>query len=128
MVPWVAGMQFLTNGRCGVEAKHPSPTPGLNPSRPPLPSPSPAFYLPYLVVRSSEEDGVQCYKSDLKPAEALVSESRLLGPVLSTVGVGSVVWGLAARPEFGDLAERSASLVELLSGARQPVRACASGE
>ena len=55
-------------------------------------------------------------KSDLKPAEAFVSESRVLGPLLGTVGIGSVVWGLVARPEFGDLAERSASLVELLSG------------
>eukprot|EP00747_Dinoflagellata_sp_TGD_P067513 gnl/TRDRNA2_/TRDRNA2_155307_c0_seq2.p1 gnl/TRDRNA2_/TRDRNA2_155307_c0~~gnl/TRDRNA2_/TRDRNA2_155307_c0_seq2.p1 ORF type:complete len:441 (+),score=60.51 gnl/TRDRNA2_/TRDRNA2_155307_c0_seq2:185-1507(+) len=89
MVPVVAGMQFLTN----------------------------AFYLPYLVGRSPETD-TQVFYEDLDPKEAQVSEWRGLGPLLGTVGTGSIVWGLMARPEYGDLATRWASLQELLSGDR----------
>lgn len=90
MLPTVVGMQFLTN----------------------------AFYLPYLVWRAPEKDGVVVYQEDLDPTEATISESRLLGPVLALVGVGSVFWGLYARPEYGDIPTRSASLIDFLSGDR----------
>jgi hypothetical protein len=89
MVPTIAGMQFLTN----------------------------AIYLPYLVARSSETEA-EVYYEDLDPKEAIVSEWRGLGPLLGAVGTGSIVWGLVARPEFGDLATRWASLIELLSSDR----------
>lgn len=89
MVPVVAGMQFLTN----------------------------AFLLPYLVVRAPESNA-PVYYDELEPTEALVSEWRGLGPLLATVGTGSLVWGFVARPEFGDLATRWASLLELLSADR----------
>jgi len=89
MVPVVAGMQFLTN----------------------------AFLLPYLVFRAPEADGAVSYE-DLEPTEATVSEWKGLGPLLGAVGTGSIFWGLMARPEFGDLATRWASLIELLSGDR----------
>ena len=44
-----------------------------------------------------------------------MGESKLLGPLLATVGTVALGWGLAARPEFGDLPTRLASLGELLS-------------
>jgi len=86
-LPVVLGMQFLTN----------------------------AFYLPYLVYRSPEEDGNVAYAEDFDGPEAAIGESRLLGPALAGVGLGAVLWGLYARPEFGDLATRWTSLIELLS-------------
>jgi hypothetical protein len=89
MLPVVAGMQLLTN----------------------------AFLLPYLVVRAPEASA-PVYYDDLEPSEALVSEWRGLGPLLAAVGSGSLVWAIAARPEFGDLATRWASLLELLSADR----------
>eukprot|EP00746_Dinoflagellata_sp_MGD_P027414 gnl/MRDRNA2_/MRDRNA2_164718_c0_seq1.p1 gnl/MRDRNA2_/MRDRNA2_164718_c0~~gnl/MRDRNA2_/MRDRNA2_164718_c0_seq1.p1 ORF type:complete len:581 (+),score=94.76 gnl/MRDRNA2_/MRDRNA2_164718_c0_seq1:54-1796(+) len=89
MLPTVAGMQFLTN----------------------------AFFLPYLAVRAPETDSKVFYE-DLDPQEAKVSESRFVGPLLAGVGTGSIVWALMARPEYGDLATRMASLTELLSGDR----------
>jgi len=91
MLPTVVGMQLLTN----------------------------AIYLPYLVGRSPEDpDSVPVYVEDLDPAEAAVSESRLLGPLLAIVGIGAVIWGFVARPEFGDLSTRWTSLGQLLSGDR----------
>ncbi|CAK0903085.1 unnamed protein product, partial [Prorocentrum cordatum] len=90
MLPTVIGMQFLTN----------------------------AFYLPYLVLRTPEKEGAVVYREDLEPTEALVSESRLLGPLLAVVGTGAVYWGFFARPEYGDVPTRWASLVALLSGDR----------
>jgi len=89
MVPTVAGMQLLTN----------------------------AVLLPYLVTRTPEKD-VKVFYEDLDPKEAVVSEWRGLGPLLGAVGTGSLLWGSLARPEFGDLATRWASFVELLSGDR----------
>ena len=62
-----------------------------------------------------EEDGVLIVAEDLDPKEALVSESRLVGVVLLAVGAFSVGWGCVGRPEFGDLAERTQSLIALLS-------------
>lgn len=89
MLPVIAGMQFLTN----------------------------AVLLPYLVVRSPEEDKL-AYAEDLAPVERLVGEWKGLGPLLAAVGTGAVAWGCVARPEFGDLATRWGSLLELLSADR----------
>ena len=44
-----------------------------------------------------------------------MGESKLLGPLLATVGTVAIGWGVAARPEFGDLPTRLASLGQLLS-------------
>mmetsp|Transcript_88184 Transcript_88184/g.273244 ORF Transcript_88184/g.273244 Transcript_88184/m.273244 type:complete len:472 (+) Transcript_88184:47-1462(+) len=91
MVPTVLGMQLLTN----------------------------AVLLPYLVTRSPESAAAGIvYAEDLEPTEAAVSESRLLGPLLAFVGIGSVLWGVWARPEFGDFSTRWASFGQLLSGDR----------
>jgi hypothetical protein len=89
MAPVAAGMQLLTN----------------------------AFLLPYLVVRTTETDDDVTFE-DLQPTEALVSEWRGLGPLLAAVGTGAVAWGCAARPEFGDVPTRLASLSTLLSDDR----------
>lgn len=76
-----------------------------------------AFLLPYLVVRSPETEDAVAFE-DLEPTEALVSEWRGLGPLLAAVGTGAIAWGVAARPEFGPLAERLASLQALLADDR----------
>ena len=91
MAPVAAGMQLLTN----------------------------AFLLPYLVVRAPEPaDAPPVAYEDLEPTEAMVSESRALPVVLAAVGTAAVAWGCAARPEFGDLPTRLASLGALLADDR----------
>lgn len=89
MWPTLGGMQFLTN----------------------------AVYLPYLVVRSPE-DGSVAYSEALDAPSRVIGEWRGLGPLLALVGTGAVAWGVAARPEFGDLSTRWASFLQLLSGDR----------
>eukprot|EP00429_Kryptoperidinium_foliaceum_P014461 CAMPEP_0176034428 /NCGR_PEP_ID=MMETSP0120_2-20121206/17018_1 /TAXON_ID=160619 /ORGANISM="Kryptoperidinium foliaceum, Strain CCMP 1326" /LENGTH=605 /DNA_ID=CAMNT_0017367769 /DNA_START=292 /DNA_END=2106 /DNA_ORIENTATION=- len=85
-LPIVAGMQFLTS----------------------------AFLLPYLVTRSNEYEEEVVYKEDLGPV-AQATESRLLAPILSFVGTGSIFWGIFARADdFGGWNERLQSFVELL--------------
>mmetsp|Transcript_17321 Transcript_17321/g.25911 ORF Transcript_17321/g.25911 Transcript_17321/m.25911 type:complete len:626 (+) Transcript_17321:46-1923(+) len=85
--PCLLGMQFLTSG----------------------------FLLPYLFARTSERD-TQVYKEDIDGGlQATVGEWRPLGAFLGTVGTGSIVWGLNARPEFGEFGERCNSFVDLLS-------------
>jgi len=92
MLPMVAGMQFLTS----------------------------AFLLPYLVTRTremigdEEEEGSPVYVEDLSQV-AQITESRLLAPFLTTVGTGSILWGILARTDtFGDWNERLVSFGELL--------------
>ena len=86
MLPMVAGMQFLTS----------------------------AFLLPYLVTRSSETDEGPVYVEDLSQV-AQVTESRLLAPLLTAVGSGSILWAIMARADqFGDWNERLVSFGELL--------------
>lgn len=89
MVPTVLWMQLLTN----------------------------AFFLPYLATRAAES-GEVVYKDEFDEPAAIVGESRVLGPLLATVGTVAIAWGVAARPEFGDLGTRLASLGELLSNDR----------
>jgi len=116
MVPTLAGMQLLTN----------------------------AVFLPYLALRASEDkaatgsvqsdDGGDsgdasstaktpppraplCYAEDLSAFELLVGESRLLGPGLGLVGLGSVGWGASwgRVEEYGsDFGTRLGGLQELL--------------
>jgi len=89
MFPIVVGMQFLTS----------------------------AFFLPYLATRTSEQiksSDVICMQ-DLGFVERTVGESRLLAPILGSVGTASILWALFARPEFGSFSERYSSLVQLLS-------------
>lgn len=91
MVPAVVGMQFLTS----------------------------AFLLPYLATRTSEKNMVASLeeKEELPFAAKFVGESRLLGPLLGTVGTGALFWGALARTnEFGaGFAERSDSFWQLMS-------------
>merc|ERR1719201_482226 len=89
MLGTIVGMQFLTN----------------------------AVLLPYLVTRPASPDE-PTYIEDVGPVAAAVGESRLLGPLLAVVGSGAICWGAVARPEFGDLPTRYASLCELLSADR----------
>ena len=89
--PIIVGMQFLTS----------------------------AFLLPYLALRTSENDEVlrkTVFKEDIDgEIQAKVGEWRPLGPLLGGVGTSSIVWAFLARPEFGNLSERYHSLLELLS-------------
>lgn len=86
-LPTVIGMQALTN----------------------------AFLLPYLAYRSSEAEGTVVYEDEVDGPTRAVGESRALGPVLAGFGAFSIAWGLFARPEFGDIPTRLASLGQLLS-------------
>jgi len=88
MLPTLAGMQFLTN----------------------------AFYLPYLATRPNEE-AEDIAVSELGVVEQ-ACESPALPVLLGGVGAACVYWFAFARPEFGGLAERTASLQTLLSGDR----------
>ncbi len=90
--PIVIGMQFLTS----------------------------AFLLPYLAVRSSEDEegDVQntVYKEDITGSiQATVGEWKPLGGLLGGVGSASIVWAFLARPEFGAFSERYDSFKALLS-------------
>ena len=85
--PMLVGMQFLTSG----------------------------FLLPYLFSRSVETKS-EVYKEDIDgEVQTLVAEWKPLGGLLAFVGTASVLWGLFARPEFGDFSERYASFGDLLS-------------
>lgn len=86
-VPYVLGMQLLTN----------------------------AIYLPYLVLRkpwfpSSDNDGAAV---TLNGAERF-GESRVAPLAFMGVGLLSLGWAVLGRPEFGDLATRWASFVDIV--------------
>lgn len=88
MLPTVVGMQFLTS----------------------------AFLLPYLATRSTEDDAVAEIPRDEITTVIRVTENKILGLAMGFVGTGSIFWGLFARSDdFGDLATRYASLMDLLS-------------
>jgi hypothetical protein len=89
ILPAVAGMQFLTS----------------------------AFLLPYLTLRTSETmgEGEEVFVEDLD-TPAQLAESKILGPLLGSVGAGSVVWAMMARmSDFGGLDERMSSFWQLMS-------------
>ncbi|KAL3780755.1 hypothetical protein ACHAW5_006425 [Stephanodiscus triporus] len=91
--PMLVGMQFLTSG----------------------------FLLPYLFTRTSErnsEEGATSvvYREDIAgDLQREVAEWRPLGLFLGGVGTSSILWGLFARPEFGEFGDRYASFLDLLS-------------
>lgn len=85
--PMLVGMQFLTSG----------------------------FLLPYLFLRTPETS-VEVYREDIDgELQAKVAEWRPLGPMLGGVGTLSIWWFFFGRPEFGELSERYASFMDLLS-------------
>ena len=85
--PMLVGMQFLTSG----------------------------FLLPYLFTRTVETNYAE-YKEDIDgDIQRLVGEWRPLGAFLGSVGTASIVWGLFARPEFGEFSERYSRFGDLLS-------------
>ena len=96
--PMLVGMQFLTSG----------------------------FLLPYLFARTSERCGsseegtgttpMVVYREDISGIlQREVAEWRPLGLLLGGVGTSSILWGLLARPEYGDFGTRYASFLDLLS-------------
>jgi hypothetical protein len=75
-----------------------------------------AFLLPYLATRSTEDDVVAEIPRDEITTVIRVTENNILGLAMGFVGTGSIFWGLFARSDdFGDLATRYASLMDLLS-------------
>jgi ketosteroid isomerase-like protein len=83
----LVGMQFLTSG----------------------------FLLPYLFTRNGETD-FEVYKDDIDGEfQAKLGEWRPLGVFLGSIGTMSIVWGLFARPEFGEFNVRYQSFMDLLS-------------
>lgn len=85
--PMLVGMQFLTSG----------------------------FLLPYLFARTPEMGATARLEDVDGEVQRLVAEWRPLGPLLGGVGTASVLWGLYARPDFGNVAERYSSFLDLLS-------------
>jgi len=71
------------------------------------------FLLPFLATRSTESKEL-VYREEL-PRVAQITESRLLGPTMSFVGIGSIFWAFFSRVEFGGFNERLSSFLELLS-------------
>ena len=72
------------------------------------------FYLLWLAVRL---DNPEVPQMPLTRAEKF-AESKFLPIFLTGVVVASMVWGLWARPEFGDLTARWESLLTLISSDR----------
>ena len=73
------------------------------------------FLLPYLFLRTPETS-VEVYREDIEgELQAKVAEWRPLGPMLGGVGTLSIWWFFFGRPEFGELSERYASFMDLLS-------------
>lgn len=75
------------------------------------------FMLPYMALRlapdasevnptSSSSGGGQPGQPDAAAAPGLPAYAPLFGAVGATIGVVSLVWAVAARPEYGDLLER----------------------
>jgi hypothetical protein len=88
MLPTVIGMQFLTS----------------------------AFLLPYLATRSTEGEMTEKITREELSSVTQLAESRILGAAMGIVGTGSILWGAFARTEdYGDLATRYSSLLDLLS-------------
>ena len=88
MLPTVIGMQFLTS----------------------------AFLLPYLATRSAEGEMMEKIPREDVSSVTQLAESRILGVAMGIVGTGSILWGAFARTEdFGDIATRYSSLLDLLS-------------
>jgi hypothetical protein len=88
MLPTVIGMQFLTS----------------------------AFLLPYLATRSAEGEMIEKIPREDVSSVTQLAEIRILGVAMGIVGTGSILWGAFARTEdFGDMATRYSSLLDLLS-------------
>lgn len=121
MLPTLAGMQLLTNAVLLPYLALRSSEPRAPPLTASASSDGASSDAPPGASGGSgggEEEWVPCFVEDLGPFERAVGESRLLGPALGGVGLGSVAWGVFGRPEFGDLAARRASLQNLLGGDR----------
>jgi SnoaL-like domain len=92
MLPTVIGMQFLTS----------------------------AFLLPYLAARTPEIDTTYDEKSAVVWEEldevSKITESQYFGPILAFVGFYSTLWAMIGRrDEFGGIADRYQSFIDLLS-------------
>lgn len=72
------------------------------------------LYLPWLALRRPNPDPLTLPLSCLER----ITESRAWPLVLGAIALGSVIWAVAARPDFGDGPTRWASLVEILQGDR----------
>lgn len=85
----LVGMQFLTN----------------------------AAFLPYLISRNNNDvfDEDLALRQDEDSNVLKLGESKILPILLTAVFTAGIFWGLFARPDFGGLDERFASLGTLLS-------------
>lgn len=75
-----------------------------------------AIYLPYLFNRDSK--GKEVINSEELTVVEKFGESKVLPILLGAVGAVAVIWGALARPEYGNLAERVSSFIELASSDR----------
>lgn len=73
------------------------------------------FYLPYLVLRTSETASVDLQRPVASPSPFLrFAESRFLPASLLILATLSVTWACAGRPEFGDLQTRLVAFQTIL--------------
>ncbi|KAM3577111.1 hypothetical protein VYU27_001029 [Nannochloropsis oceanica] len=73
-------------------------------------------FLPYLVLRPLHKKDETCVrKEDVPQVELQLGEAKKLLAVYGLAGLYSVWWGFFARPEFGGLSARWASLIEMAS-------------
>lgn len=82
--------------------------------RPPTSHPlnSQVFYLPYLALRPTNTSPIPA--TTPPPSRLLaVTESRALPAALAALPVACALWAAAARPEYGDLPSRVATLASL---------------
>ncbi|GAB5363845.1 hypothetical protein AAMO2058_000918300 [Amorphochlora amoebiformis] len=83
------------------------------------------FYIPYLALREEggrvaivdESDEASTTNSLQNSIQSLV-ENKVFGPIVGGMATFAIAWALFARPEFGDIGERSAELKRILSSDR----------
>lgn len=75
---------------------------------------SQVFYLPYLALRPTNTSPIP--SATPPPSRLLaVTESRVLPAALAALPIACVLWAAVARPEYGDLPTRVATLANLTS-------------
>lgn len=75
------------------------------------------FFIPYMCLRE-QPPGSKGTSSGPRQQAKLPSYASIVGGVAGAVGLISIGWALAVRPEFGGLAQRWSFAVEQASGNR----------
>lgn len=111
---------MLLGGRDGGGVATSAPLPCLPHSLAPgrVPSRSNVFFPIYLALRLKPDTAQDEGEAAAAPPPALPGYAPAIGGVAAAVGLFSIGWALAARPEVGGLAERWEYLTTLLATSR----------